>query len=817
MNGFRQDLQYAARVLIKSPTFTFIAAITLALGIGVNATVFSIANAYLFRPLPVRAPGELMAVASKNPSIEVPYQVSYLDYADIRDRAGAFSEAIGFGNAPVNMSTTGKSERVWLDAVTGNYFSMLGVDAFAGRTFSAEEGRIPGGSQVLVLTYGFWKSRFGGDYSVIGQSIKLDGKPFTIIGITAKGFTGTDLIIECDGYVPFASVLESYGGPTALTDRNATCLNVLGRLKSGVRPGQAQQALEVLSGQLSQEYPKTNTGISFMTVPEPESRPIIGISRVFGQASMIFLALVGLIMLIACINVISLMLARASARQKELAIRGALGASRSRLIRLFIIESMMVSILGGVLGLVLGIWASSLVSGIRLTGAPVQFNLGVDWRVFAFTLVVVVGAGLLSGLLPALGSSRPDLNETLKEGARGNVGGRGWQRLRSALVVAQIAVSLLLLISAGLFLRSLQAAEHSDLGFRSRDVLMGSFDLGLQGYDEARSRGFEQKLLDRLKEIPGVRRASISANAPFSTTTNASNIITEESAQTADKGSDLVFFNDISSGYLDTYGVTIVEGRGFTDQDTSTSPKVAVVSQAMARHFWPGQDAIGKRFKTDSQSPLWQVVGVTRDEKHLFIGEDPRPFAYFPLTQDFHSGVVASLYSTSDPASLKMALAGAVHDLDADLPLFDIETMPDHLNNGIAFLFVRIGAAFAGVFGLLALVLATVGIYGTVSYSVNRRTREIGIRMAMGAARSQVLGMVFRQGALLVAGGLAIGLPLAFAGTRLLSSLLYGISANDAVTFVAVSVILALVAFVASFMPARRAATVDPMVALRYE
>jgi predicted permease len=817
MNGLRQDLQYAARVLIRTPTFTVIAAITLALGIGVNATVFSIANAYLFRPLPVRAPGELMAVATKNQSVDVPYLVSYPDYVDIRDRAGAFSDGIGFGNTPVNMSTTGKSERVWLDAVTGNYFSMLGVDAFAGRTFSPEEGQIPGSSQVLVLTYAFWKSHFGGDYSIIGQTIKLDGKPFTVIGITPKSFTGTDIIIECDGYVPFASVLESYGGPTALTDRTDTNLHMLGRLKPGVRPRQAQQALDLLSAQLTQEYPKTNTGISFITVPEPESRPIIGIARVFGQASMIFLALVALIMLIACINVISLMLSRASSRQKELAIRGALGASRGRLIRLFVIESMMVSALGGVLGLVLGLWASSLLSGIKLTGAPVQFDLGVDWRVFAFTLVVVVGAGLLSGLLPAFGSSKPDLNETLKEGGRGNVGGRGWQRLRSGLVVAQIAVSLLLLISAGLFLRSLQAAEHSDLGFRSTDILMGSIDLSLEGYDEARSRSFEQKLLDKFKGIPGVRGASLSLYAPFGTSSGATNIITEENAQTGDKNTDVAFYNDVSAGYLDAYGVTIVEGRGFTDQDTATSPKVAIVSQAMARHYWAGQDALGKRFKTDMDTPLLQIVGVTRDEKHIFIGEDPRPFVYLPLTQDFRSAVVASLYSNSDPASLKMALAGAVHDLDSDLPLFDVETMPDHLNNGIAFLFVRIGAAFAGVFGLLALVLATVGIYGTVSYSVNRRTREIGIRMAMGAGRGQVLGMIFRQGALLVGGGLAIGLPLAFVGTRLIASLLYGVSATDTVTFASVSVILAIVAFVASFVPARRAATVDPMVALRYE
>jgi predicted permease len=816
MKGFRQDFRYALRVLIKNPAFTIIAAITLALGIGVNATVFSIANAYLFRPLPVRAPGELMAVATKTHTIEIPVSVSYPDYIDIRQLKAVFSDAIAFDYAPVSMSTTGKSERVWLSGVSGNYFSMLGIDAFAGRTFTPDEGRAPGASQVIVLTYKFWKSHFGGDHSVIGQTVKLDGKPFTVIGVTPKSFTGTEVIIEGDGYVPLASLPEAYGGPAALTDRSAGVLEVLARLQPGVQARQAQNALDVLSAQQAQDYPAIKKGYSFITVPEPQSRPDFSVAAVFGQASMVFLALVGLIMLIACINVISLMLARAASRQKELAVRGALGASRGRLIRLFVIESTLVSLLGGAAGILLSLWAQSLVSGIKVPGAPIQFSIDTDWRVFLFTIVVVIGAGLVSGFLPALSSSRPDLNETLKEGARGNAGGRGWQRLRGGLVIAQIAVSFLLLICAGLFLRSMRSAEHSDLGFRSRDVLMGSIDLGLQGYDEARSRTFQQKLLDRLKEIPGVKSAALSAVVPFSTDINSEQIITEDQGQFPDNHSE-AFYDQVSPGYLDTLGIAIVEGRGFTDQDTSASPKVAIVSQAMARFYWPEQDVIGKRFKTAADGPFFQVVGVTRDEKHIFIGEGPRPYVYFPITQDFHAAFVVSLHSNSDPAALMMALSATVQDLDPDLPLYNVETMPDHLNHGIAFLFVRIGAAFAGVFGLLALVLATVGIYGTVSYSVNRRTREIGIRMAMGAGRGQVLGLIFRQGALLVAGGVAIGLPLAFVGTRLLASLLYGVSATDAVTFAGVGALLALVTFVASFVPARRAATVDPMVALRYE
>jgi predicted permease len=816
MKGLHQDFRYALRVLIKNPAFTIIAAITLALGIGVNATVFSIANAYLFRPLPVRAPGELMAVATKTPSIEIPVSVSYLDYTDVQQLSTVFSDAIAFENAPVSMSTTGRSERVWLDGVTGNYFSMLGIDAFAGRTFTAEEGRAPGAVQVIVLTYKFWSSHFGGDHSIIGQTIKLDGKPFTVIGVAPKSFTGTELILQCDGYVPFASLPEAYGGPNALTDRTAGAMEVLARLKPGVQPRQAQNALDVLAAQLAREYPATRKGYSFITVPEPESRPDFSVARVFGQASMVFLALVGLIMLIACINVISLMLARASSRQKEFAIRGALGASRGRLIRLFVIESTMVSVLGGGAGLLLSLWAQSLVSNIKLPGAAIQFSIDSDWRVFLFTTAVVLGAGLVSGFLPALGSSKPDLNETLKEGARGNAGGRGWRRLRGGLVIAQIAVAFLLLICAGLFLRSLQTAEHSDLGFRSRDILMGSIDLGLQGYDEPRSRSFQRKLLDRLKEIPRVQSASLSAVVPFSTDINSRQIITEENGQISDSHSE-AFYDQISPTYLDTLGVPIIEGRAFTDQDTSASEKVAIVSETMARFYWPGQDAIGKRFRTVSDGPFFQVVGVTRDEKHIFIGEDPRPYVYFPLTQDFYSAVVVSVHSDLDSATLATALSTTVHDLDPDLPLYNVETMADHLNNGIAFLFVRVGAAFAGVFGLLALVLATVGVYGTVSYAVNRRTREIGIRMAMGAGRGQVLGMIFRQGALLVAGGVAIGLPLALAGTRLLSSLLYGISATDAITFTGVALILALVTFIASLIPARRAATVDPMIALRYE
>ncbi|HEY6332661.1 MAG TPA: ABC transporter permease, partial [Blastocatellia bacterium] len=546
MKGFNQDIRFVCRVMIKNPGFTLVAAITLALGIGVNTTIFSIVNAYLFRPLPVQNPSELMAVATTSPAIEVPYVVSYADYKDVQEHSQVFSDAIGFANAPTSLSFADKSERVWLDGVTGNYFSVLGVPAFAGRTFTREEGQVPGSSPVLVLTYKFWQSRFGGDYSVIGRGIKLDGKPFTIIGITPKSFTGTDSIIECDGYVPFGSILDVFGGQQALTDRTFTCLNVLARLKPGVGKAEAQQSLKVLSALLTQDYPKTNTGVTFVTVPERESRPVIGIARTFGQAAMVFSCFVAMIMLIACMNVISLMLARASARQKELAIRGALGASRNRLIRLFVIEGMFLALLGGAAGLGIGLWASGLMSGIKLPGIAVTFDLNVDWRVFAFTFAVVAGAGLLSGLLPALGVSRPDLNETLKEGARGNVGGRGWQRLRSGLVVAQVAISFLLLICAGLFLRSMQAAEHANLGFRTTGVLMGSIDLGLQGYDDAKSRDFQKRLLDRLKELPGVKDASLCQLVPFSTSSSITQVITEESELSIEGHREMAFYDSVT-------------------------------------------------------------------------------------------------------------------------------------------------------------------------------------------------------------------------------------------------------------------------------
>jgi len=819
MDTLWQDLKFGVRSLLKNPAFTAVAVITLALGIGVNSTVFSIVNAYLFQPLPVKDPDQLVALGTKDNTFEVPYEVSYPNYEDLRDRTEVFSGVIAFHNAVFNLAADGQPERAWAEFVTGNYFSMLGVDAVLGRTFTAEESRVPGAEPVIVLSFAYWQKRFGGQESAIGRTVKLNGIPFTIIGVAPQSFKGTESLLALELYVPLGMQERFYPKSAGrFARRGDTNLHVLARLKPGVSLDQARAAVAVLARQLEQKYPETNKATSFALEIETHSRPIISIAEYVPRIAGVFMALVGLVLLIACANVANLMLARAMARQKEIAIRLALGASRARIVRLLLTESILLAVAGGMFGWLLSFWAIDWLTSIRVsTDTPVRFAIEPDWRVQVFSLGIAVLTGLISGVAPALQTSSPNLNETLKEGGRSSAAS-GRHRIRSLLVVGQVAVSLLILICAGLFIQSAKNAEKIDMGFRTENLSMASMDPEAQGYDEARGRRFFKQLTDGVGTLPGVTNASLASTTPLAYNNSTQDVFFEgRAAGREEEDRTTIFCNTVGHGYFQTMATAVLRGREFTERDDESSPKVAIVNETMAKRYWPDQEALGKRFALKREGPYLEVIGVVRDGKYVFLGEDPRAFFYIPFGQNYRGEMTIFVHSAGDDATVLTGVRQVVRELDRDLPLYDVKTMMSHLRDGAALLFVRLGAQLATAFGLLGLVLAVVGVYGVVSYSVSQRTHEIGIRMALGASAGDVLKLVVGQVLMLTLFGVAIGLGAALMLTRVMTSLLYGVTATDPLTLAIIPLLLASVALLACYIPARRAMKVDPMIALRYE
>jgi len=815
-----RDFKFGLRSLIKNPGFTIVSVITLALGIGVNSAVFSIVNAYLFRPLPVKEPDQLVAIGTRDTAFEVPYEVSYPNYEDLKNRTDVFSDVIATTNNAVNVAADGgQPERTFVLETTGNYFEMLGVDAVVGRVFNAGEGVMGASQPLTVLSYGYWQRRFAGDRSVIGKTIKMNALPVTIIGVAPASFKGTESVLVCDAYVPLGLDEQFYPRLKGWWRKRAdTGLKVLGRLKPGVTLDQARASVNVMSAQLEQEYPDTNKGVGFAVELERHSRPVLSIAQNVPRIAAVFMALVALVLLIASANVANLMLARATARRKEIAIRAALGASRGRIVRLFVTESILLALFGGTLGLVLSLWAIDSLANIKVsTDAPVKFDLSPDWRVLAFSVVVAIVTGLVAGVMPALQTSNPNLNNTLKEGGRSSVGSTR-QIVRSILVVSQVAISLLVLICAGLFIQSARNAEKMDIGFRTEGLGMLSMDLEAQGYDAAKAKQFMKQLVDRAKALPGVIDAALAKNTPLGYNSNGADVYFEgRSTETKEEERNNIFINYVGPDYFKTMGTPLLQGREFLETDTESSTLVAVVNEAMAKRYWPGQEALGKRFRFTPTGPFIEVVGVARDSKYVFLGEDPRPFFYVPLAQNYRPEVTLFLHSTGDPATVLNGARHLVRELDSDLPVYDVKSMTSHLRDGIALLFVRLGAQIATTFGLLGLVLAVVGVYGVISYAVTQRVHEIGLRLALGAQTSDVLKLVLGHGLMLTGIGVAIGLVAALAVTRVMTSLLYGVNATDPLTFVIVGLALTGVALIASFIPARRAMKVDPMIALRCE
>src|SRR5499427_1033708 len=770
---FWQDLRYGARILMKSRGFTAAAVFTLALGISANVTIFSIISDFFFKPLPVKDPDQLVLVLQKSAVWRMPHGHSWLDFRDYRERLEVFSDMLAVTLNPVHLSVAGhQPEREWIETVSGNYFSMLGVEPMLGRLFRRDEGEKPGADPIVVLSHDYWQRKFGGDPSVIGKVININGHPFTIVGVTPETFGSAQWRLAPRAFVPASMLGQVHpDGDKLLQGRAAVIFKVMARLKPGVTVTQAGAVVEKVAGHLASEYPDEHKEAKVFVAREQYCRPEPTFVEFMPVVTSVFMVMVGLVLMIACANVANLMFSRAVARQKEMGIRTAIGANRLRLIRQLLAESVLLAVIAGVIGSVLAHWSGRLLTLMPsgTGGIPVRADSNWDWRVFAFTFLMSVLAGVLTGLAPALRATRFDLQTTLKEGS-GALLASGRRLFRSGLVISQVAICVVVLIAGGLFVRSLQQVAGASLGFRTDHLLLASLDLGLQGYDTARQKQFHRELLDRLKDLPGVRSASLAANVPFGYDVEITQIAPEEKA--GDKDSFMTAHaNYVTPEYLTTVGGAMLSGRDFTQFDSEASMKVAIINATMAERLWPGQDALGRRFKWGADGDFWQVVGVARNARYVMIGEEPRPFFYAPLAQRHASPVT---------------------------PL-------------------RFGAVLAGAQGLLGLSLAAMGLYGVVSYVVSQRTREIGVRMALGARSPDILRLVVRDGFRLTLIGLAVGLLVSLGFTAILTKVLYGLTPAATPVFVAVIVLLAGVAVLACYLPARRATKVDPMVALRCE
>jgi predicted permease len=775
------------------------------------------------RPLPVEQPDDLSVLFTKRVSDDGYGNVSYPDYLDYRDQNQVFSGLIAYSALPLSLSISGgRNERVWGEIVTGNYFRTLGVRPALGRAIQPEDDQTPGAHPVAMISYNYWQQRFDGDPRVVGQTVKINSLAYSIIGVAPQDFHGVFYVgFSPKLWIPMMQQPQAVpgGGGNVLNQRDYRWLNVMGRLKPGGSLEQARAGMSTLASRLEQEYQKTNKGVSVALFREREARPEPEASGTLKLAALLFMGMVGLVLLIACANVANLLLARSSARQREVAVRLALGASRWRLIRLLLIESVMLAILSGGVSLVLTVLAGRALSAIKLsTDIPFEFDFSLDYRVIFFTMLVSVLAGVTFGLVPALRLSRTSLSAALgAEGARGGTGGKQKARLRNALVVAQVTVSVVVLVMAGLFVRSMQSVKNIKPGFEVRNALLVSVDPSLQGYDEARGRRFYKSLIEQLKTLPGVESATIASPFPLDFVSSTADVMVEGDDRSPEHSTTPILRSIVGPEYFETTGTAIVQGRALNEHDTKDTPKVIVVNESMARRFWPAQDAVGRRIRLDgAEGPPYEVVGVAKDGKYRTLGEDPRPYFYLPFGQNYAPEFVTVVVRTAgDPENVTSSVRREVQTLDQELPIFDVKSMEQHMTRSL--FGARMSAAFTSVFGVLALVLALMGIYGVIWYSVTLRTKEIGIRMALGAQQRDILRLFLKQGLLTSLVGVGIGLAGALIIGRLAPSLLYGVAPTDPVTFGSIALLFIGCALLASYFPSRKAARIDPMIALRAE
>jgi predicted permease len=825
MDTLLQDIRYALRQLAKSPGFTVVALLTLTLGIGGTTVIFTVINGLLLRPPPqVRQPDQLVGIFTSDYS-GPPFGSSSLpDALDFAKQVDVLSGLAVYSDRRVSLSAGGEPTRALAELVTGDYFRVLGVTPALGRTFRSDEGVTPGADPVAVLGWGLWQHYFGGDSTVIGRTIRLSGHPVTVVGVAPQDFTGLLNGFDVGLWVPISQLAVLQPGTSDLTSRGARFLLVVGRLKPGVTIREARARFAVLAGQLHSAYAQNWTDVHeaprrISLVPEQQARIFPQIRGSLVGFLSILMVVAGLVLLICCANLANLLLARATARQREVAVRLALGAGRWRLVRQLLTESLVLAGLGALGGTLLAQWIAGLLGAVRPPApVPIVLDLHLDPGVLGFALATAVATALVFGLIPALRATRPDLVPALRrEQQPPGKGGRRRFALRDVLVAGQVAVSLVLLVAAGLLLRSLRNAQQIDLGFDPRGLALMSFDPSVESYPEARARQFYATLAQRLASDPSIVAVSTATLLPLGLDFVRRGISVP--GYQPQPGEDMEFAaNSVGPGYFEAMRIPIVRGRTFTEQDRPGAPRVAVVNETFVRRFWPGQNPIGKRLDDGWGKPL-QVVGVARDGKYGSLGEEARPFFYIAVLQSPDSmrpeiDLTVIVRTERDPAAMLPALRREARALDPDLPV-QLATMDQHL--GLAMLPQRVGSMVLGLFGALGLALALLGLYGVLAYAVSQRTREIGIRIALGANAADVRRLMLRRGVIISAAGIVVGLLLALVAGRLITRVLFNVSPNDPLTLTAVVLVFLAAAALAAYVPARRATKVDPMVALRHE
>ena len=829
MRTLLHDLRYALRTLRKSPGFTAVALLTLALGIGANTAIFSVVDGLLVQPLPVSRPGTLALLAQPRPRGEPEFEFNYPLFKDYRRQNTVFAELCATAEAVVGLGAGAGAATERRDAllVSGNYFRMLGVEAALGRTFASDEGEEIDDAAVVVLGHGLWQRAFGADPAVVGRSVSVNGQPFTVIGVAPREFVGTTRGSLPDLYVPITAYgqlnTERPGGEHPLATRYFTWHRVIGRLKDGVTHAQAADAMNLLTNQVRSVTP-ANTPERLAVLPG--SRGFTHDLRDARLPLNLLLATAALVLLIACANLANLQLARATGRSRDFAIRLALGAGRGRIVRELLTESLLLSVAGGAMGVLVAVWLSSFLQKVFSSEAAAAAGVGagaIDLRLLAFTLVVSVVTGAAFGLAPAWRASRPQVVPELKSGGGTTEGRVGIWNLRGALVTFQVALSLLVLVGAGLCVRSLRKLQAVDPGFEPSRVVVMSFELEMNHYPLPRAKAFYDQLLDRVRSLPGVEAASLAKRAPLGGGSGSISIDRLDGYEKPPGEVPVARMNIVSADYFRTLGVQFLGGRDFRASDTAAAPKVLIVDESFVRRFWGAQDPLGKTVYLPGMgapTPM-EVVGVVRSMRSQNLSEPPRPTMFFyaaqgfPTPQHYLQSLTLAVRTGLDPSATIAMLREVTKSIDPSVPAFNVKTLAQQRGESLSL--QRLAATLLGAFGALALLLAALGIYGVLAYAVRRRTREIGIRMALGARVSDVLRLVLRQGVALTAAGLAVGVAGAAAGTRLLAGFLYGVKPLDPLTFAAVVVVLALTALLACWLPARRAAKVDPMVAVRYE
>ena len=826
VDSLLQDLRLGLRILAKSPGFTAVSVITLALGIGANTAIFSMVDTLLLRPLPVREPGGLTFLAFPRDADHFESEFSGPEFRQIQDAThGVLSTVNALGGLS---SGTGRSDGLTVDGVTmpvqmlfvtGDFFPTLGIRPYLGRFILPGEGRVPGSDPIVVLSYRYWKARFHEDPSVINKAAFVNGRPVTIVGIAPKGFLGPTPLIEMQAYLPLGMMTaKNSGNADFLTEARTRDLLIVARLAPGVSIERADAALGPLGQQLVKQYPRP--GVQTALQARPLRPPgLVNGPNPFPALAGLFLTLSGLVLALACLNLANLSLVRAAGRQREMAVRAALGGSRTRLIRALLVETLLLALFGAIAGMVVGALALHELSSVAATASelPLVFEFPFNGRVFVFGLAIALLAAAIVGIIPALRASRGNLSNILHEGGRTSTGRS--QRLRTVLVAGQVGGSLALLIVAGLFVRSLRNAQRADLGFDPGNVLNVRLDPGEIGYTEAEGMEFYSQVLARVRGLPYVQSASLATIVPLGDDVEGDDIIIPGGDSPRGEPSPHASYNAVSTDYFKTMKIAVLQGRDFLDSDTNSSHRVALVNETMARRFWHNTNPVGRSFKrSDDQQHDIEIIGVVRDSHAEDTYSPYTPTFYVPISQRYSPAQTLQIRTTGAPQAIAPDVQGVVREIAPTAPVLSVRTMSDVVNNGPGgLLLFNVGAQLTAALGLLGLGLAVVGIYGVMAHAVGQRTQEIGLRMALGAHPATILWMVSRHGLAIIGFGLVLGLFIAITVSRLVGNFLVGVGASDPLTYLGVSILLSLVALAACYLPARRAMRIDLMVALRHE